>query len=111
MSAKEIILCWLETSLARNDGAILLRTSHLHEQVKSWGKKHFDKPYSATNYERRWRELRGTDKAMLTTRGITEAKIDESPEATWIVSSLPGHTMTDYEMTDHEQAAASASGA
>jgi hypothetical protein len=97
MTAKEIILCWLETSLARNDGAILLRTSHLHEQVKSWGKKHFDKPYSATNYERRWRELRGTDKSMLNQRGITQRKYDEDPEARWIIQSLPGHTMTDRE--------------
>ena len=111
MTAKEILLAWIETGLAQNDGKIVFRTSHLHENVKHWGKTRFDKPYSATNYERRWRELRGDDKAMLTKRGITQAKIDESPEATWIVSSLPGHTMTDHEMTDHGQAAASASGA
>jgi hypothetical protein len=105
MTAKEILLNWLETGLARNDGSIVLRTSYLHEELKAWGRRVYGKPYSATNYERRWRELRGDDKAKLTNRGIVHAKIDESPEAQWLITAKPNHTMTDHE------AAATANGA
>jgi len=112
MTAKEILLRWIETALSRAEGAVAFQTHHIHDNVRSWGKRVYGKTYSATNYERRFRELRGKDSDKLTRRGIANiAKRMNGSEATWIATSLPDATLTNHDPRDNpRKTAASASG-
>jgi hypothetical protein len=88
MTAKKIILAWLEAALSSNDGRVVIQTSHLHDNVRSWAKKRYDKAYSATNYERRWRELRERPRTMLQNRGIFVHNVSDqstSRQSTWLI--------------------------
>jgi len=112
MTAKEILLRWIETALSKAGGAVAFQTHHIHDNVRSWGKRVYGKTYSATNYERRFRELRGKDSDKLTERGIARiAKHMDGTEATWIATSLPNRSPTNHDPRDNPQAtAASGSG-
>lgn len=61
VTCKQVLLLWMQEALRRaqaSGSALHFQSHHIETHCKSWGERVHGKTYAATNYMRRFREIR-----------------------------------------------------
>jgi len=99
MTAKQILLDYLETALALNEGHVVFRSSDIQTKVPHWAERVYGERYSPNNFIRRFRELKSEDRHLLHQRGIdsiVEVPSD-SRESLWKAEMQRGELPRNYD--------------
>jgi hypothetical protein len=109
MTATELVLRWVETALARNEGEAVFPSHVLQTSpgLPSWAEKHYDETYTPSTYMRRFREVKADPDALdnYNIADIVEVPNHKSNESKWRATAKEGRIPR-----DHGHRAPSASG-